>query len=159
MTSQATRLGKDGNVMARDECMPLRSDQRERLQARLIIVFSPLYIYILKSPVCSLNLNYLPSAYLFTYNCDPSRRLHIPDLRLLPLSLIKGHTLIVTYFTFVTPIIIARLQRVSLTILCCSFLTQHFKSSWRCWPQVLHNLYKYRFHFFKLDNKSRFIFL
>jgi len=68
-------------------------------------------LYLLKSPVCSLNPNYLPSAYLFTYNCDPSRRPHIPDLHPSPLSLIKGYTPIIYYLTFVTPI----------SDVCCNF--------------------------------------
>ena len=67
--------------------MPLRSDQQEYLQARLIIIFS--LFYTSKLPVYSLNSNYLPSAYLFAHNCDPSWRLQYSDLCLLPLFLIK----------------------------------------------------------------------
>ena len=51
-----------------------------------------------------------PSAYLFAYNCDLSRRLHIPDLRSSPLSLIKGHTPIINNLTFVTPISGAKIE-------------------------------------------------
>ena len=57
----------------------------------------------MKPPVRSLNPNYLPSAYLFAYNCDPSWRLHISDLRPSPLSLIKGHTNLITQFYFCHP--------------------------------------------------------
>ena len=89
--------------MAQDKHVPLRSDQREHSRARLIIIFSPFYTS--KSPVHSLNSNYLPCAYLFAHNCDPSQRLQDSDLRLSPLFLIKGHIQI-TYFTFITPITI-----------------------------------------------------
>ena len=86
------------NVCLRD----LTSESaRER---SLLLLFLAYFIYILKSPVRSLNPNYLPSAYLFAYNCEPSRRLQTSDLHLLPLSLIKGHTPIFSYLTFVTPI-------------------------------------------------------
>jgi len=104
MASQATRLGKNSSVTVQDKRVPLRSNWWEHLWARLIIIVFSLF-YILKSPVRSLNPNYLPSAYLFAYNCDPSWRLHIPDLHLSPLSLIKGHTPIINYLTFLTPII------------------------------------------------------
>jgi len=45
--------------------------------------------FISHLPVCSLNSNYLPSAYLFAHNYDPSWRLQFPNLCLLPLFLIK----------------------------------------------------------------------
>ena len=66
---------------------------------RLIIIIFSLF-YTSKLPVHSLNSNYLPSVYLFAYNCDLSWRLQYSDLRLSSLFLIKEH-IRTSYSTFI----------------------------------------------------------